>query len=265
MGQHPNPTQSSLLPSPTPKNYKTLRTTLIVAGVVLVGMCLVSSVFLYQERRAAPVYFWTQFARQGEDALESALEIELVCPNTQAEVFTRRFVRLYRDDVTLFTDNTFELSDNRVRAEGHLRFRGHTFDYEAIYTISTDDAFLVVFGCIEQIEVSPTQPILYWIEEAQKRDLQAALDTDLVCPTSQAEQFTKDFMATLPKGAIIEPQAITEQGDNQFLVTGQWSTEAETADYQAIFTLDDNRPFLMMFNCIAEIEQVSPIVVGVTE
>lgn len=262
MGQHPAQPSNPL--SPVLKNNKTLRTTLIGAGIVLVGLCLISSVFLYQERRAAPVYFWTQFARQGDDALERALEIELVCPNTQAEVFTKRFMQLYREDVTLFTDKTFELSDNRVRAEGHLRFRGHSFDYEAIYTISTDDAFLIVFGCIEQIEVQPKTPITYWVEFAQDRDLDTALATDLVCPESQAETFTRDFMAAYPKGAIIEIQEFAELEDNRFQISGRWFTEAETADYQAIYTLAPDQSFLMMFNCIAEIEQLSPII-GVIE
>lgn len=259
MGLHPHPQADS--PSlPVPKSYKTLRMTLMVIGLTLAGICLISSVFLYQERRAAPVYFWTQFARQGEEALESALEIELVCPNTQAEVFTRRFIRLYREDVTLFTDKTFELSGNRVRAEGHLRFRGHTFKYEAIYTISTKNAFLVVFGCIEQIEVQPTTPITYWVQLAQNHALQTALTTNLVCPSSQAEQFTRNFIATYPKGAIIEVQTINELDNNQFQVLGTWYTEAETADYEAIYTLNSDEPFLIMFYCIGDIEQRSPLI-----
>jgi hypothetical protein len=147
---------------PEPKRRSGLRTCLIIFGVIfgcIAIVCVCAGVVAYQARETFPPIMWAAFAGQ-ENLLQDAVDMGLVCKGSQAESFTQRFLRAYPGKVQIqVTGNTTESvgTAKQVRLTGTLTYNGLSRSYEAIFTISDQQKFFVLFNCISNIQqLSPS-------------------------------------------------------------------------------------------------------------
>lgn len=148
------------IPTEQPRRSGFRRTLLLGCGflsfvVIACCACIFGTTYFFRE--AVPATLWIQMATDNGEVLDlsDAVELNVVCEGSQAELFTQRFLETYPGDVTIeFEDNT-QLSgdDNTVGFEGTFTYNGETFPYEATFHINPDgDGVLPFVGCIERID-----------------------------------------------------------------------------------------------------------------
>lgn len=88
---------------------------------------------------------------------------------------------------------------------------------------------------------------------------QDVIESQLICPNSQAERFHEAFIELYPGKVEIDAPTTTLDGDtHQVRLEGMMTHNGETVDYEAIFTIDPDGEFLYVFGCISEIKQILP-------
>ncbi|PJF43056.1 MAG: hypothetical protein CUN55_09320 [Phototrophicales bacterium] len=150
-------------PQPIPQRKTGRRNCLLLLGcsaiaIVIVCGCLFGMGFLFREVIVATI--WIQVASD-ENSLnfQEVYDLELICPNSQADRFTQAFQARYPEGVTISLTN-----DGQLNAENGIVTVTGTFTdrrtnevepYEAVFYITHDDG-PPILGCIERIEqISP--------------------------------------------------------------------------------------------------------------
>lgn len=135
----------------------------VTTAIVVVCACLFGT--MYMTRDAIPALMWVQMASGTTSTspldLEDATDFNIVCPGSQADLFTQRFLERYPGEVEIRPDeNTLiaeEGANNTVGIEGTLIYEGEELDYEAVFYIDPDgESFVFFLGCINRIDqISP--------------------------------------------------------------------------------------------------------------
>ncbi len=150
-------------PAPAPKRTGR-RNCLLFLGcsalaVIIVCGCLFGVTYSFRE--VVVVTMWIQVAEGGGAnglTFNDAYELEIVCPDSQAEEFTRAFEIQYPQGALITLSNNTQLSaDNgAVAVEGTItdnRPDSTAQVYEATFYIAQDKGGVIPFlGCIDRIE-----------------------------------------------------------------------------------------------------------------
>lgn len=144
---------------PPPQPNRTGRVILLGMASVFLCVCvfcLCVGVVLYSAREAVPAQLWVQMVNR--DILEDATSLNVVCPGSQAEAFTERFMAAYPNaEITLDNSTEMEGGDNLAIVKGTLTADNTDFDYEAEFITDPDgEKFFLIFSCITEIrQISP--------------------------------------------------------------------------------------------------------------
>ncbi len=127
----------------------------------------------------------------------------------------------------------------------------------------------VVFACIAicclcvgavMYNARETVPPLMWTQLTQQDMLDNASELNVVCEGSQAESFTRDFVESYP-GTVefsIDDETIIDEDANQVTIKGTMQHAGEVLPYEAVFTINPDDKFFLIFGCISHINQISP-------
>lgn len=101
-------------------------------------------------------------------------------------------------------------------------------------------------------------PPTFWIALAGQGNLDQIESYNLVCPGSQAETFTRQFVQRYPNNVSISVTGTSTTSDTVVRLTGTLEYGGQSSPYEAIFTLGSDEKFFGFFDCIENIQQVSP-------
>ncbi len=139
------------------------RTCLLAVIALVVGcslICVCGGFFAYQARELVLVSFYHQVLN---DQNLDALDLDVICNQSQAEIFHQAFVEKYPQGTKItIQQSEIDNDTNQVEIVGTLEYAGQTSDYSAIYTINPDGDFLYIMGCISEINQiePPLVPLL---------------------------------------------------------------------------------------------------------
>ncbi len=121
---------------------------------------------------------------------------------------------------------------------------------------------LVCCCCIVVVGYSLREvvPAMFWVTMVNQDQLNDASTLNIVCPDSQAEQFTLQFQQTYPNAEIsMDNRNEIEGSDNMAIIKGTLKADGVEFPYEAEFITDPDGPkFFVLFHCITEIRQISP-------
>src|SRR5690606_26583463 len=102
-------------------------------------------------------------------------------------------------------------------------------------------------------------PPTFWVSLAQQDGLEIAESYNLVCPNSQALEFTKAFDTQYGSAVTITVETTSMSDDKKTVqLEGTLSYNGNDEAYDATFVMSSDEKFFVLFDCISEIRQVSP-------
>lgn len=181
----------------------------VTAAIVVVCACLFG--IMYTTREAIPALMWIQMASGSSPLdLDDATDFDIICENSQAELFTQRFLERYPGEVNIELDQNTIISEsdnsdaNTVGFEGVMTYAGEELPYEAVFYVDPDgESFIFFLGCIERIDqISP--PLSVELEPEGSNGDSTDADGPAADETSQPDSDTNDTTDTTDDNSSAE-------------------------------------------------------------